>query len=366
MYHCEKLYILQEQIKNSLELNNVNISNDIQISTMTLEAKINTRFYPWNIYKYIKKSADGIVKVVKENRNKVKKTCKTKNKNRQSDVFLNQVTVSIKVSNKINPVSVKIFNSGTMHFTGCVRVDNMLEAVYKLCIECRKCRAIILNDGTIKEIEFAENINNLSLENLYDFKVDMINCIFKVPFTIDRPKLQILLKSENYNAVYDSNGHAAVKIKFVDTKKKITIFIFESGSIIIILGNQGFNKIKEVYIFIYTYLLENYHKIVKNDELVTSSIIRYINNEKEKLQNEKYADLKHIDINDDTEISDTKDNDDNDDNEDTEISDTKDSDDNDENDDNEDNDNEDNEENEDNNNDDIDADDVIKEIERVL
>lgn len=276
MYRTNNLKKLQKVIQESLALKNVDIPKDIQISTMTLEAKLNTRFYPWNIYKYIKKSENGIIKVVKENRNKVKKTCK--NKNRQSDVFLNQVTVSIKVSGKKNPVSVKIFNSGTMHFTGCICVDNLLEAVYKLCIECRKCRAIITKSRKIKEISFAENINNLKLENLYDFKVDMINCIFKVPFTIDRPKLHVLLKSDNnHKAVYDSNGHAAVKIKIVEKKKKITIFIFESGSIIIILGNQGFRKIKEVYTFIYRYLLENYNTIVKNDELITSSILKYMN-----------------------------------------------------------------------------------------
>jgi TATA-box binding protein (TBP) (component of TFIID and TFIIIB) len=274
MYNTQSIHKLQKVIQESLSLENVNIPKDIQISTMTLEAKLDTKFYPWNIYKYIKRSTDGIVKVVKENRNKVKKTCK--NKNRQSDVFLNQVTVSIKVTDKKNPVSVKIFNSGTMHFTGCIHVDNLLEAVHKLCIECRKCRAIISKNRTIQEIKFAENIKNLNLKNLYDFKVDMINCIFKIPFTIDRPKLHVLLKSDNHNAVYDSNGHAAVKIKIVDKKKKITIFIFESGSIIIILGNQGFRKINEVYTFIYKYLLENYTTVVKNDELITSSILNYM------------------------------------------------------------------------------------------
>lgn len=276
----DKLKNLHNKIKNTLNLNKVDIPKDIQISTMTLEAKLNTRFYPWHIYKYIKKSDNCIVKVVKENRNKIKKERKTNNKNRQSDVFLNQVTVSIKVSTKENPISVKIFNSGTMHFTGCISVDNLLEAVYKLCVECRKCRGIITKDRKIKVIKFAENTDNLKLENLYDFKVDMINCIFKVPFMIDRPKLHVLLKNDKYTSVYDSNRHAAVKIKLVRDNKKITIFIFESGSIIIILGNQGFSKINELYRFIYVYLLENYMSIIKNDELIISSILDYMNNEK--------------------------------------------------------------------------------------
>lgn len=276
---------LRRRIVDTLELNNVDIPEDIKISTMTLEAKLNTRFYPWNIYKYIKKSENGIVKIVKENRNKNKKTRKTKNKNKQSDVFLNQVTISIQVSGKVRPVSVKIFNSGTMHFTGCICVDNMLEAVYKLCVECRKCRAVVTKSGKIKEIEFAEDINELTIEKLFGFKVDMINCIFKVPFKIDRPKLQVLMKADGHNAIYDSNGHAGVKIRYVSANKKITIFVFESGSIIIILGNQGFGKINDVYMFVYKYLLTNYESIVKNDDLTNSSILKYL--EKEKQQEEE-------------------------------------------------------------------------------
>ena len=80
-------------------------------------------------------------------------------------------------------------------------------------------------------------------------------------------------------AIYDSNGHAGVKIKYISLKNKITIFVFESGSIIIILGNQGFTKIQEVYDFIYKYLLENYEAIVKNDDYAKVIIQKYIDKE---------------------------------------------------------------------------------------
>lgn len=270
----DKIQILRNNIKQILELDKVEIPDDVRISTMTLEAKLNTKFYPLNIYNYIRKSADGIVKIVKENRNKKNK--KIKNKNKLSEVFLNQVTVSIMVSGKTKPVSVKIFNSGTFHFTGCICVDNLLEAVYKLCIECRR-EVAILEDGKMKDIKFADDINELRVENLFGFKIDMINCIFDVPFKIDRPKLRFLLKSKGYNASYDSNGHAGVRIKYESLEKKITIFVFESGAVIIILGNQGFGRINEVRTFIYTYLLENYDIIVKNDDYANSSIIKYKN-----------------------------------------------------------------------------------------
>lgn len=270
----DKINNLRQEIKDTLELNNVDIPEEIKISTMTLEAKLNTQFYPGNIKKYVKDSAD--IRVIQKKKPKNKKVKKTNNKNRQSDAFLNQITVSIRVSNKKNPVSVKIFNSGTLHLTGCVCIDNLFEAVYKLCIECRKEVAVIDKKGKIRPIKFAEDTNKLRVENLFGFKVDMINCIFVVPFKIDRPKLQVLLKVEGYNSTYDSNGHAGVRIKYVNDNKKITIFVFESGSIIIIMGNQGFRRINEVYNFIYKYLLDNYDKIIKNDDIANTSILKYL------------------------------------------------------------------------------------------
>jgi TATA-box binding protein (TBP) (component of TFIID and TFIIIB) len=301
---------LKKKIENTLELNIKDIPKDVNISTMTLEAKFNTHFYPWNIYRFIKKSNDSIISVVKENRNKkdkkiinnddsarvenaknnkLKKNSKNKVKNKQSEIFLNQVTISIKVSNKEKPVSVKIFNSGTVHFTGCINVNNLLEAAYKLCIECRKEIAIMNKYNKIIDVKFAKDINQLYVDKLFDFKVDMINCIFNAPFTIDRPSLQILLKSDGYNASYDSNGHAGVKIKYVSTGEKITIFIFESGAIIIILGKQGFKQIYEVYNFIYKYLLSNYEMIVKDNDITVYSILKQF-----KEDNSDIIDIKKI------------------------------------------------------------------------
>lgn len=320
---------IRNDIKASLELNDIDIPDEIKVSTMTLEAKLNVMFYPWNIYRYIRKSSDSIVDIAKENRNKKKKKHEFDDdalmsdmeddrkivshkeaeraniargrkkqkisKNKQSDVFLNQVTVAIKVSGKDKPVSVKIFNNGTLHFTGCICVDNLLEAAYKLCIECMREVAVLNKEGKVVDVKFVDDVNKLKVENLYDFKVDMINCIFVVPFKIDRPKLQVLLKADQYNATYDSNGHAGVKIKYVSTGKKITIFVFESGSIIIILGKQGFSRINEIYTFIYRYLLDNYDSIVRHDNLTMSSIEKYMEETKEAKKTKKELNLMNID-----------------------------------------------------------------------
>ena len=315
---------LRYDVAKAMELDMSTIPAGVNISTMTLHAKLNTKFYFSNIHKYMIKTPTGIVNVNKENNkkrtrqkqqdkiqdkqqdkqqdnleNKLKdnlenklneqvkskvNTKSTKNvnsayskKNKKStNSFLNQVTTSVYVSSKEKkPVSVKIFNNGSLHFTGCKCVNDFVEATYRLFRECRKTVGV-MKDGKIDDVTFAENINDLRPRNIYGLKVNMINFKFNVPFNIDRPKLAVLLKSDGYNVKFDSNDHAGVKIKFIENNKKITIFVFEQGKIIIILGNQGFKRMQGAHDFIYKYLLDNYETIVRQDDIINSSILKYM------------------------------------------------------------------------------------------
>lgn len=318
--NTREIDLLKQKVRENLDLSGVTIPEEIEISTMTMDAKLDVNFNATNIYKYIRTSKNGIVRIKPINSNKKKKEKKpsqvrkrknivVEKKKKNSEEFLNQVTVYVNVSEKDDdhPVSVKIFRNGTLHFTGVVSITSLLEATHKICEECKRKRAIIVqkkhSDGTVTErvetISFVENeedVEKLSISNMYDFAVSMINCNFKVPFRVDRPKLLVSMASDGYKVNYDSNGHSAVNIKYqiqknesiskgvkvrnVDdlgkNEERVTIFVFESGSIIIILGNQGFRPINEVYTFIYRYLLENYDTIVKDNELTDSSIREYL------------------------------------------------------------------------------------------
>ena len=318
--NTREIDLLKQKVRENLDLSGVTVPEEIEISTMTMDAKLDVNFNATNIYKYIRTSKNGIVRIKPINSNKKKKEKKpsqvrkrknivVEKKKKNSEEFLNQVTVYVNVSEKDDdhPVSVKIFRNGTLHFTGVVSITSLLEATHKICEECKRKRAIIVqkkhSDGTVTErvetISFVENeedVEKLSISNMYDFAVSMINCNFKVPFRVDRPKLLVSMASDGYKVNYDSNGHSAVNIKYqiqknesiskgvkvrnVDdlgkNEERVTIFVFESGSIIIILGNQGFRPINEVYTFIYRYLLENYDTIVKDNELTDSSIREYL------------------------------------------------------------------------------------------
>ena len=116
----------------------------------------------------------------------------------------------------------------------------------------------------------------------------MINSNFSVPFRIDRPRLYNNLVADGHTARYDSNKHASVILLF---KKGVTLFVFESGTIIIIIGNSnniGFQPIVDAFNFIYRYLLENYEVVVKDDNITNSSILRYIDEHK---LNQKQIDI---------------------------------------------------------------------------
>ena len=292
-FNKEREELKQKFIKD-LGLSQELLPNDVSISTMTIEARLDTNFKTNNILKYIRKSEDGIkgVKIPRHRESKAqgeravfaygRKRKKAEKDQKQVNpdedvIFLNQVTVEINVpSKKDKPVSVKIFDNGSLHFTGCTNLDHLFDAVDVICKQCKQVCGIFEN-GKMKDIVFATNYDKLYSHYLYDIKIDMINCYFSVPFKIDRRVLRNKLSDDGYKIEYDSNKHAAVNIKYVTTDKKITIFIFESGSVIIILGNQGFDSVKETYTFVYKYLLNHYDKISKNEDLVFYQMQKYIN-----------------------------------------------------------------------------------------
>jgi hypothetical protein len=341
--HKEVLEIY-ENVKKQLNIKNSSISSDIKIYTMTMEAKIDATFYPLNILNFIKRDKDNITNAInKKNKNDKKNKDKIKTDNIQDETkidniqdennidnignidnidnndddtiqvekknstvkgknkFQNQVTLSVNVSGKDKDVSVKVFNNGRFHFTGCLNIETMLEAIHKVFIQCSKERAMFNPDtNKIEKVEFVDDVSKLQLKNLTNFQIDMINCGFKVPFEIQLDKLKKIMIDDGYNIEYDTINHSGLKVLYSIPKKLFLesynlegmnseeiecfyknifnkIVVFNSGSISIIIGKQrGTIPIESSYEFIYKYLLKNQQKIVRNEAKTISAIESYL------------------------------------------------------------------------------------------
>lgn len=248
------------------------LPNDIDISTMTLTCSIGTTFNVMNIAKYIdlsynfietvKYGAGGII-----NRTLDAKKISTWNKKNKKTKknFYNQVSLLVKIKNFIK-INVKLFINGSIQMTGCKSIKGALWVLHQL-FEKLKTSKYILNETRTQIVpcSFVGDATKLEIEQLKSFKIAMINSGFNIGFKINREQLFNILTTEGYNCVYDPTKHACVNIKYnVNTDKVISIFVFDSGSIIITGANTG-QHIISGYNFINVYLITNYKKIVKRD-----------------------------------------------------------------------------------------------------
>jgi TATA-box binding protein (TBP) (component of TFIID and TFIIIB) len=261
------------------------LPDDVTISTMTITCRINTEFLCGNIARYLDLKStcvlsvsNGIFGDPKTNRSIIEQKPTKKGKSKKNKkVFLNQVTMNVTVkSKKKKPVNIKLFSNGAIQMTGCKTVENAIDTLAKLLPELTITKAIVNKDKTkVIDKPFVSRADNTNIKNIKNLKIAMINSGFRIPFKIDRGKLYNLLLLENIDCLFDPGKHAAVNVKYIHPEKTITIFIFEKGSIII-TGGRNCSQILDTYNFINKYLLKNHKHIVKNDALVNSNIIKYL------------------------------------------------------------------------------------------
>lgn len=255
-----------------------NLPDDVRISTITMTCNLDTLIDVQNVGKYIDLGIGSIVCVkYKTNNNKmedntvirtlikIKKSREKNKKNVKRKNFNNQATLIIDVKNK-RRVNVKIFKNGAIQMTGCKAIEDFHHALETVCRELKKKKAVYNKQTkTITPKYFITNFEAVNADKVKNFRVHLINCNFKVGFLIDREKLHGLLLKAGVRSILEPNIHACVNIKYnYKNKDTISIFVFESGSIII-TGAKMENHIIEAYKFITKVLFENYDTIVKNN-----------------------------------------------------------------------------------------------------
>jgi len=266
-------YIDSEYLK--LEL----LPENIKISTISATCALGTNINLNNIYKYVKLDLKTIFTV--KYKSNVKSLEKQKKKKKKRNCFQNQMTVEIKPDLPKYPdskVSVKIFKNGSIQMSGIKSIVAVNTVLTKLVNQLKKEFAKI-DEGKMNLITFVEKIEDI---NVTKFKVDMINSGFEIGYEVNRENLYNALLDKKMECKFEPSIHAGVNIKFIPTDsvngKKVSIFVFESGNIII-TGAKTVNNILESYNYITEFMHEHKSLIQKSKicEMLRSNINEEIN-----------------------------------------------------------------------------------------
>ena len=144
--------------------------------------------------------------------------------------------------------------------SGVKSLDACNYALNKLIRKITKEYGVIV-DGVMKDISFVENKDDIDING---FKIDMINSNFNIGFEINRENLHNILLKKKIQCRYEPCIHACVNIKFhpKDAIKNVSIFVFQSGNIII-TGAKNTESIVESYKYIKELLLKYKNDIQK-------------------------------------------------------------------------------------------------------
>ena len=261
--------LLIKDNEDRLDINIIELFNNITINS---DDKAETFVYTSRF-----ESKDSTTKIVRGNYIKKKRTIQHKR------TFDNQISFVYKLADNYY-VNVKVFQNGSLHITGSRTIEDIKIPLEMLVKE--------IKDNNIKILE---NIDNLEYGNI---KILMINTDFKIfkdiertsNFAIKRRTLHtILINDYNMIARFDPSTYPGVKIEYwwnntnnirdasvhydirnvksksnvKDGIKKITIAVFESGSILI-TGAITIDQVDETYEFICDIIKKNKEQIYFN------------------------------------------------------------------------------------------------------
>ena len=223
----------------------------------------------------IKKSND-IFKGISDNKKK-KKILDTVEKKKKRDSFQNQLTFIIAI-NSDKSINLKLFKNGKIQMTGLRKEEDGYMAMNKLISNIKHIPRISVDNKAMK----ANPLN-----------IILINSDFEIGFKIRRDELFKIIGERGLYVVYEPDIYPGVNSKYfynsntIGTKnegicccdkkcdgkgegdgngncKKITIAIFQSGSIII-TGSKTNDQMLYAYNYINSLIKNNITNIRKND-----------------------------------------------------------------------------------------------------
>jgi TATA-box binding protein (TBP) (component of TFIID and TFIIIB) len=247
---------------HEIESLNLNIPNDLKISTTTSCAKLETPGINFmNLFKFIIKN-----KPIQINANATVLNAKIGG-------FEGQCSVVIQINNK--KINVKIFNNGSLQLSG---VDN-----YKRGILC------------IKNIFKLCKIAKSPVTRVFNYRTENMNSTIKAGYDVNREKLRNLLLNRKCLVIYDPSHYPGVVFKYffnihndkdglckcstpcknrkangyqLNECRSITITSFRSG-ITIITGARNIEQLLEAY----NYMTRLYSNCKKDIELIKIKLV---------------------------------------------------------------------------------------------
>jgi TATA-box binding protein (TBP) (component of TFIID and TFIIIB) len=259
-------------------------NHDIKISTFTLTGEVipngkgNVDVTKFGKYADLDKSKIVSIKYKVKNKKgeesvKIRKVVDVKTKKQPSKkVFDNQVSMYVycgkkKDSDENKYVNVKVFLNGRVQLTGCATMDHCYQSINTINNELKKVKE--MGDKTIKFVDVPEKLD------IYNVQVRMINSNFDLGYQIQLRDLFKLLKKKNDEIFeryqleeklvfsYNPKNHTCVNIKYPYAKRKISIFVFGKGKIIITAAKK-FIDIVKAHQFIVK-MLDDYRETVELD-----------------------------------------------------------------------------------------------------
>jgi len=264
-----------------------NLQDGIKISTICASCSVGSDLNLQLIHKYMGLHHEDVLVVKKNNLDyrslitlkQPKRRSKSEQEKKKTTSFQNSLTIVIrKYHHKVSAeelenegkVNLKLFNNGSIQMSGCKDIEAVNFALNKLSGILRKGKTVKIN-GLKKKIEFAQEPNKVQVSG---FKLDMINCNYKVRVSINREKLNNLLLKKKIKSSYEPCIRACVIIKYIPREdninnKEISIFVFEQGNIII-TGAKNKSQIDQAINFINDIIITHINDIQKSllDEVI--------------------------------------------------------------------------------------------------
>jgi len=277
------------------------LPGSMEIFAITLTGSISVMFYIENILEYFPLDQLNIstvkskkkIRCVKNKKQKKQKKSKVTdgsdnsqtNTNTGPDNFFNQITIVMNIpvdygSSTTKDVNIKLFKNGSIQVSGIKSIPQCNIMINKL-VELLKGEYCIFVDKEDKHCAFgtpgstSKIIRYIESDHvkILNIKINMINTMFQYQTKINRSQLYMRLIELKVCSLLDStirlkyqpDIHAPVHVKIdLGNKKPVTVFVFESGKILIMAAKRRENII-DAYNYINKLLEENHEYVVKRN-----------------------------------------------------------------------------------------------------